>query len=393
MQALLLNPAVLLATTETGYLAYNTATDRLHELNPLAALLVELCDGRRTTDELLELASPHVPAGLTHPIRDWLIQATHEDLLVVAQNGGPQSLPEELSAEQLDELSRRLRDVGKIQAAYLCQARANELQPKHLLRLRRLAELAHIAGKRIEAREAYEQCLAIDPDDAEIQHLLTSLRNDAAPQRVPSECIEQLYRRFSTFYEANMCEELDYHGPTLLANAIENALHGQSGLVTLDLGCGTGLSGKAVALWTERLVGIDLSKEMLEIAETTEIYDELHAAEITTWLQEASECFDLILACDSLIYFGDLAQVLVPAAQRLHAGGLLGFSVERAHAPPFRLTDSGRYEHHEDHIRKVAADAGLVIVSMNEHFIRMEYGQEVIGWVVILRAPTTTIQG
>jgi hypothetical protein len=134
MQALLLNPAVLLATTETGYLAYNTATDRLHELNPLAALLVELCDGRRTTDELLELASPHVPAGLTHPIRDWLIQATHEDLLVVAQNGGPQSLPEELSAEQLDELSRRLRDVGKIQAAYLCQARANELQPKHLLR-------------------------------------------------------------------------------------------------------------------------------------------------------------------------------------------------------------------------------------------------------------------
>jgi predicted TPR repeat methyltransferase len=392
MRALLLNPTVLLTTTETGYLAYDTAADRLHELNPLAALLVELCDGRRTTDELLELAAPHLPEGSIQALTQWLEQAANAGLLVVAEEGRPPSSASELSAEQLDELARRLRDVGKIQAAYLCQSRADELQPHNCLRLRRLAELAHIAGKRDKAREAYELCLTLEPDDAEVRHLLTSLRDETAPQRVPSECIEQLYRRFSTFYETNMCEELNYHAPTHLAEAIAHATDHRSSLDTLDLGCGTGLSGKAVAPSTSRLIGVDLSKEMLEIAETTGIYDELHADEITTWLQKTTERFDLILACDSLIYFGDLAQVLIPAAQCLRSGGILGFSVERGQTPPFRLTDSGRYEHHEDHIRKAAEIAGLKLLSIKEHFIRMEYGQEVIGWVVVLTAPTTKFQ-
>ena len=387
MRALLLNPAVLLTTTESGYLAYDTVTDRLHELNPLAALLVELCDGQRNSDELLDLAAPHLPEDSNHALMQWLEEAINEGLLVVAEDGRPPSTTKELSANQLDELSDRLRDVGKVQAAYLCQARAAELQPQDRPRLRRLAELAHIAGRRTEAKEAYERCLALEPDDAEVRHLLTSLRDEVAPQRVPSECIEQLYQRFSKFYETNMCEELDYHGPTYLAEAIADALQGRSSLEALDLGCGTGLSGQAIAPWTSRLVGVDLSKEMLKFAETAGIYHELHAAEITTWLQDTTDRFDLIIACDSLIYFGDLAQVLSPAAQRLRAGGILGFSVERARVPPFRLTDSGRYEHHEDHVREIAETTGFDIVSMNEHFIRMEYGQEVIGWFVVLRIP------
>jgi hypothetical protein len=40
-----LNPVILLSPVETGYVAYDPVRDYLHELNPVAALLTELCDG------------------------------------------------------------------------------------------------------------------------------------------------------------------------------------------------------------------------------------------------------------------------------------------------------------------------------------------------------------
>jgi coenzyme PQQ synthesis protein D (PqqD) len=58
-----LNPAVRLSPVENGYVAYDTAADRLHELNPVAALIVELCDGSRTIEEVRGLVKPVMPEG------------------------------------------------------------------------------------------------------------------------------------------------------------------------------------------------------------------------------------------------------------------------------------------------------------------------------------------
>jgi predicted TPR repeat methyltransferase len=55
-----------------------------------------------------------------------------------------------------------------------------------------------------------------------------------------------------------------------------------------------------------------------------------------------------------LIYFGDLSQVLLPAAPVLKEGGLIGFTVERDLSRGYHLTDSGRYSHSSDHIRDAA---------------------------------------
>ena len=43
-----LYPAILIAPVEGGYVAYDPGTDKLHQLNPTAALIVELCDGSRS---------------------------------------------------------------------------------------------------------------------------------------------------------------------------------------------------------------------------------------------------------------------------------------------------------------------------------------------------------
>jgi predicted TPR repeat methyltransferase len=385
MSRLSVNPTIVLSPLTEGYIAYDTASNRLHELNPTAALLVELCNGSRTREEVATLAVPLLPPDSKTFIFDWLTQAIEQNVLVESSANTQQSKVRELSATELADFAIRLRDEGKVQAAYLCQQRASELQPADAILLRDLGELAHIVGKRTEARQTYEDYLLHVPDDAEIQHLLTSLRGDTAPTRVPNKCIHQLYQRFSVFYESNMCDELGYEGPLHLRSAIEQTLGGRSGLSVLDLGCGTGLAGLEVVDRASRLVGIDLSPDMIEQARRQDIYDELHVAEVTTWLDHSQEQFDLIIACDTLIYFGDLRQVISLANKRLAPNGVIAFSVERADSGTFRLTDNGRYVHHPDHILDSACESNMTVVRQSEAFLRMEYGQEVTGLFVTLR--------
>ena len=56
--------------------------------------------------------------------------------------------------------------------------------------------------------------------------------------------------------------------------------------------------------------GVDLSAGMLERAVARSGYDELHCAELTSWLAEVNEQFDLLFAADTLLYFGDLGRIL-----------------------------------------------------------------------------------
>ncbi len=127
---------------------------------------------------------------------------------------------------------------------------------------------------------------------------------------------------------------------------------------------------------------------MVEVARRRGPYDALHVAEVTAFLARTGhDAFHLITACDTLIYFGDLRQVVFPAAQWLRPGGLIAFTVERSDRPPFHLTDSGRFAHHADHIREVAGEVALTLASLDDVILRYEYGKAVHGFVAVLKAP------
>lgn len=375
-------PDVLIAPVAEGYVAYSTAHDRLYHLNPVAALIAELCNGQRSVEKIQSLVSPLLPGGCQSEVNRWIGSAIRKGLLIRTTEAA--SSPPALDADRLNELAGRLREHGKIQTAFLCQQQAVALDPGDPWKWDSLGELAHILGRRSDARYAYERLLEIQPDDAETRHLLVALCDEAPPDRVPDECIQQMYARFSDFYESQMRDELYYEGPERLFQAICDITGDGQIPSVLELGCGTGLFGQLIRPKALRLVGVDLSPEMVAVAAGKDLYDRLELGEITRWLDECRETFDLIVACDTLIYFGDLRQVVCRAVKRLRPGGAIAFTVEQTEAAPFRLTDSGRYAHHSDHLREVAETSGLEIARIREEYMRMEYGEEVIGLVVVM---------
>jgi len=329
------------------------------------------------------LAEPFVPQGKLSEIDRWIEGAVEAGLLV--QNGDLPGPGKVMDAQALSGLSARLRENGKTQTAYLCAKRVVELAPNDGEAWCAMAELAHIVGQRDQARIGYEKYLQSFPHDAEVRHILTALRDEAPPARVPDECIQQLYRKFSAFYESNMVDTLGYQGPERLGDLLRAVLGERGGLRVLDLGCGTGLSGLSLKPWAAHLMGVDLSPEMVEKARARGIYDRLEVAEITDWLSRGQEQYDLIVACDTLIYFGDLAPVMGAVRNRLKEGGLLAVSVERGEHGPYRLTDSGRYAHHKDHLAEAAACMDFRQLRVEEGFLRTEYGKEVIGLFAVMQ--------
>jgi predicted TPR repeat methyltransferase len=380
---ILRNPLVALAPAEDGYLAYDIETSRLHRLNTAATLIIELSDGTRTAaDVCLQLAPllDSTPEGCT----PWIEAARSGGLLKSVTAGVP--LPAAPSPREFASLARRLRGDGQVLAAFVCQHYATYLLSDDPDQWHALGELAHILGRREDAREAYERYAQFKPEDAEVAQILISLRDEPPPPRAPDRCVEQLYSRFAEFYEDNMCGDLDYQAPARLAEALDAELVTAKNLHVLELGCGTGLAAQHLRKHARRLSGIDLSPQMVARARATGLYDYLEVAEITEWLSRSDiPAFNLIAACDTLIYFGDLRQVVIPAATRILKGGWLAFTVERGETIPFRLTDSGRYAHAEAHVRAVAGEAGLTVASLAEGFLRYEYGQPVVGLVTILR--------
>lgn len=360
----------------------------MHYLNAAAALVFELCDGSRGLADIEGALRPVVGAAWS-ACRDWLAMAVRDGLVVERPDAAVDAriaTPDALAA-----LAAELRDKDAVLAAFVCQSRATELAPEDTVQWCQLGELAHIVGRRQVAAAAYERYLRAHPDDAEVEHLLVSLRDERPPARVSDRCIRQLYARFASFYDENMRGDLDYRAPELLGEAIGRAFGDRRDLRVVDLGCGTGLSGGQLRPRAAWLAGVDLSADMVTRARAEGVYDSLQVAEITAYLaDEAIGTFDLVAACDTFIYFGDLRQVVAPAARCLAPGGVLAFTVERGDTYPLQLTDSGRFAHHVRHLTEVAAGAGLSVVEIAEHVLRYEYGAPVTGLTAVFAAPTAS---
>ena len=163
-------------------------------------------------------------------------------------------------------------------------------------------------------------------------------------------------------------------------------------LDVLDAGCGTGLCGPLVVRYARRLVGVDLSDGMLAHAKKKHVYDALVKTELTEYLRDNGEAFDLIVSADTLVYFGDLENVLAAAAHALRPNGLLVFTLEHAVGceadVDYRLELRGRYSHTTAYVERLLA-AVCLKSEIAYADLRMESGAPVAGLVIRATKPLT----
>jgi predicted TPR repeat methyltransferase len=239
-----------------------------------------------------------------------------------------------------------------------------------------LAYLYHLQGEYERAGRLYRQLLELDPEDELAQHMLAALEGweVTAP---PENYVRELFDRYSSHFEQNLLEELEYQVPELLDRLLARRTERKRrfGRV-LDLGCGTGLAGEKLKPFATCLDGVDLSAGMLSVAENKGIYDTLVEAEAVAYLESASSrSWDLIVAADVLTYIGDLSPLFTAVANRLPAEGLFCCTTEQDNGEAWSIRPNGRYGHSRDYLVALAEVNGFRIVSAEKVNKRKE-GQE-----------------
>jgi len=235
----------------------------------------------------------------------------------------------------------------------------------------------------------YREALRLDPSLEKVRYRIASLGGEAAPARAPDQYIAGLFDVYAEKFEAHLTQKLDYQTPAHIMSALASCIepHAGVGLNILDLGCGTGLCGELLRVVSHKLVGVDLSSGMLEVARKKEKYDELVEQEVVAYLNECGQPFDVIVAADLLVYLGDLSSLFAAAQAVLTGGGLFVFSVEAADiGSEFELCTTGRYRHSLAYIRELANASAFNVLIEACVELRKEAQSPVQGYIVVLKS-------
>lgn len=253
----------------------------------------------------------------------------------------------------------------------------------------RYAHLLSRAGNKAEALAAYRHCAALDPEREEVAHMVAALGGGPVPARAADSYVANMFDGFAERFDETLVTFLDYRAPEILGQLGARLLGPAKGLMVADLGCGTGLAAPHFRPSAAKLLGVDLSAEMLRRAAARGLYDDLQQAEIGAWLAARPAAFDLAVAADVFCYFGDLDSVFAAAAVALRPGGWLLFTVEAGAAERYALRPSGRYVHAQGYVTQALEQAGFEAVERESVVLRRENDAAVEGFAVGARVPTS----
>jgi predicted TPR repeat methyltransferase len=291
-------------------------------------------------------------------------------------------------------LANAYRVAQQFNQAVVCYQHAIDLKPDFPLAHDGLCQstfqLEHrsLQGKRSFSKSlaAYEQWLACEPENALPQFMLQAIRGDEKLTRAPDSVVRNMFDQFAASFEQHL-ESLEYKLPQQMTGMLQELLGpAQSSLKVLDGGCGTGLCAPALKPWASNLIGVDISSAMLDKAREKQLYDGLIESELTHFLKQHQAAFDLIVFADTLIYFGDLDEVLKASAHALGNGGALLFTLEASPAQnssrDYSLHPTGRYSHSAVYVEKVLKASGFSQIRIDHDSTRNEVGKAVPGLVV-----------
>ncbi|KZM51706.1 3-demethylubiquinone-9 3-methyltransferase [Labrenzia sp. OB1] len=252
------------------------------------------------------------------------------------------------------------------------------------------------AGDLEGAEKAYRHALTLDPvDTGGVSIRLAAMGVQDAPEKMPDAYVATLFDQHADVFDDILVDELGYCVPLLVRDLIRRLEIGPFTRL-LDLGCGTGLTGMALADCTVHRTGLDLSERIVELAYDRQVYEDLYVGEAVEFLQEFEEedgsqpSWDLITATDVFPYLGAVEPFLAGADGRLRTGGCLAFSTETLpeetlKGRPYMVGAKNRFAQGDVYIRTALDAAGFEILAMEPIVVRLEENEPVPGHLVMAR--------
>jgi len=282
--------------------------------------------------------------------------------------------PHDMSASF--NLAVALEDLSEYEEAtglYFNVLCAHQYENETHLRLSAILPRLYEDNKELALRYA-EGWVKNFPDNAFAVHTLASLSGKADTVENNLNYTHNLYDAFADTYEEKM-SELACSIPAKMT-ALLNKRHFQN---ALDLGCGTGLSGKALRPLCDKLTGVDLSQKMLEKAQEKNVYDKLVCADIQSFLSKEKSKYDLIVAADVFCYIYQLNDVFDAIFQALKKGGIFVFTIESTDEKGIQIIHQGRYCHPLSYIQNALEVAGFTQIEQQKTTLRKEGNGECAG--------------
>ncbi len=284
----------------------------------------------------------------------------------------------------LFNLANCCREDGAVEQAAISYEQLLQHFPDHISGLNNYAYLCHRLGEYSKAEELYRRLLFLRPDHSGALHMLAAL-NGSAETTPASDYVRDLFDQYSDSFEQSLVEKLEYRVPELLAAD----LTAYDGLTVfrncVDLGCGTGLAGAVFRSRCAYLCGVDLSRNMVELAADKQLYDQLSTGDVVQFLIQDEQQYDLFVAADLLTYLADLEPLFQSVATRSRQNGLFVFSTEKGSVPGWQVRPTGRFAHHQDYVTEVVQKLGAQVVSCQEENLRKEGEDWVRGELYIVR--------
>jgi predicted TPR repeat methyltransferase len=298
--------------------------------------------------------------------------------------------------EAHNNLGFMLRQQGRLEEAISSYRAAISLNPNYADAYGNLAGVLKIQGKFEEALSCYQQQAKLAPSNSVALHQIASLTGETT-ERAPSQYVENVFDGYAEKFDTHLQQALKYEAPRELVTLIKRyATLPAAKWNILDLGCGTGLVGAAIAPFSRQMVGVDLSTKMLAKARERNLYQRLEHLDLLTMMQaEKSASYDVIIAADVFVYLGKLDEIVCEIKRLLSPNGVFAFTVEdvvtaeneEAHQdtqPEYQLKNTGRYAHSTGYLTKLAATNNFLIQEMAATQIRVERNKPIAGHLVLL---------
>ncbi len=142
-----------------------------------------------------------------------------------------------------------------------------------------------------------------------------------------SEDLMDAYKDWAGDYDTDTVDRFGYVAHIASARALDQVMENKEGLI-LDAGCGTGLVGEELLkMGYTRMDALDYSKEMLDVAEQKNIYQDHIQADLSAPLKMTDDKYEAVVCTGTFTYGHVKAHAFDELVRVTRPGGYICFTI------------------------------------------------------------------